>query len=420
MPRRPHHFLLGLRWIVAALFLVATAHPGYGDFIEQLQGKLSASLFHDQVRLRLSGLLDFEGYFLDQPTPALIYTDGDALFNPRLTVFLDTQITPYVYAFAQARVDRGFDPSDERADVRLDEYAVSVSPWKDARLSLKAGKFGTVVGNWVPRHYSWDNPFINAPLPYENLTGIWDSYAPDETDTLLYWAHVPGYDNGDYSDKYLRNPVIWGPSYATGFAVSGSLGRFDYAVEMKNAALASRPESWDLTNRGFEDPTFSGRVGVRPNEMWNLGFSASTGPYLLEGAGDLPAGRGIGDYRQFVLGQDVSFAWRRFQLWAEVFQSRFQVANVGDADTLSYYIEAKYKITPQLFAALRWNQQFFGEVPDEDHFAKWGNDISRIDAVLGYRFTNYLQLKAQYSFSYEDEALHAASHLAAGQLTLKF
>ena len=250
------------RWIVTALLLAATVQRGYGDFLEQLERKLSVNLFHDQVRLRLSGLLDFEGYFLDQPTPALIYTDSDYLFNPRLTVFLDAQITPYVYAFVQVRTDRGFDPSDESAEIRLDEYAVSVSPWKDARLNLKAGKFATVVGNWVPRHYSWDNPFINAPLPYENLTGIWDSYAPEEVDDLLKWGHVGAYDNGDYSDKFLRNPIIWGPDYATGFSVSGSVGRFDYAAEMKNAALASRPESWDLTNRGFEDPTFSGRVWV--------------------------------------------------------------------------------------------------------------------------------------------------------------
>ena len=155
--------------------------------------------------------------------------------------------------------------------------------------------------------------------------------------------------------------------------------------------------------------------------MWNLGFSASAGPYLLdEAAWSIPAGRELGDYRQFVLGQDISFAWRRFQLWAEVFQSRFEVPNIGDADSLSYYLEAKYKITPQLFAALRWNQQFFGEIPDEDHFAKWGNDISRLDAVLGYRFTNYLQLKAQYTFSHEGAALHQNGHLAAGQFTVKF
>src|SRR5437762_7219637 len=49
---------------------------------------------------------------------------------------------------------------------------------------------------------------------------------------------------------------------------------------MKNASLSSRPESWYITENDFENPTFSGRVGFRPNEAWNLGFSASEGPYF--------------------------------------------------------------------------------------------------------------------------------------------
>ena len=179
-------------------------------------------------------------------------------------------------------------------------------------------------------------------------------------------------------------------------------GKFDYAVEMKNASLSSRPESWDLTQVGFENPTFSGRVGVRPNAMWNLGFSGSVGPYLRpEAASSLLLGHSIGDYREILLGQDLSFAWHHFQLWAEVFEARFEVPNVGNADIFSYYIEGKYKITPQLFVALRWNQQLFGTVPDDDEQMQWGNDISRIDAVVGYRFTNYLQVKLQYSLTHQ-------------------
>jgi hypothetical protein len=302
--------------------------------------------------------------------------------------------------------------------MRLDEYFLRYSPAKSVNFQI--GQFATVVGNWVSRHDSWQNPFINAPLPYENLTGIWDSASPDEVNTLLYWGHVGEYDNGDYSDKYLRLPIIWGPSYASGIAVSGSLGRFDYAAEMKNAALASRPESWSITQIGLEHPTFNTRIGFRPNEMWNLGLSASAGPYLLPvAASTLPPGRGIGDYREVVLAQDLSFAWHHLQLWAEFFETRFEVPRIGNADTLAYYLEAKYKITPQLFGALRWNQQLFDTIRDEDERTRWGNDIWRIDAALGYRFTDYLQGKLQYSFSHQNSA-QEGKHLIAAQLTVKF
>src|ERR1043166_984030 len=419
MPPAPPVLPRLCRRLALILFLVlAFQVAARADFLEKTQEALSLTDADHRFHLQLSGLFDLETYFIDQPPPALIFADRYFLLNPRLTLFLDAQIGSKIYIFAQTRVDRGFDPSDNGAEVRLDEYFLRYSPARG--LNVPIGQVATIVGNWVARHDSWQNPFINAPLPYENLTGIWDSEAPEDADDLLYWAHVGEYDNGDYSDKYLRVPVIWGPSYASGFAVSGSLGKFDYAAEVKNAALASRPDSWSVTQTGFEHPTVRTRVGFRPNEMWNLGFSGSAGPYLLPvAAPTLPAGRGVGDYRELVLAQDLSFAWHHLQLWAEFYEARFEVPRIGNADTFSYYVEAKYKITPQLFAALRWNQQLFGTIRDEDEREKWGNDIWRIDAAIGYRFTNYLQGKVQYSLSQQNSS-QEGEHLVAVQLTAKY
>ena len=137
--------------------------------------------------------------------------------------------------------------------------------------------------------------------------------------------------------------------------------------------------------------------------------------------GGLPVGRDPGDYLQIVLGQDLSYAWEHWQLWFEVYEARFEVPNVGDADTLGYYLEAKYKFTPNLFGALRWNQQFFGEVPDGSGAKEpWGNDISRLDAAVTYRFTPSSQIKLQYGIQHEDRAKDDVSHLVAAQFTVRF
>ncbi len=413
MLRKTDIFLVG---IALAFALNARA-----DLLDQVNDALSIRSSKSQFQLQITGLIDFEGYFIDQRPPGLINTDDSFLFNPRLSLFADVQWTNHFYFFGQLRIDRGFDPSDQGAQVRMDEYFVRYTPLDQSLIAFQVGKFATVVGNWTPRHLSWDNPFINAPLPYENVTGIWDSEAPDDADDLFGWAHIGEYDDGDYSDKYRRLPIIWGPSYASGFAILGTIDKFDYAIEMKNAALASRPESWDLTNVGFENPTFSGRIGFRPNEMWNLGFSTSAGPYLLSEAGPtLPTGRDIDDYRELLLGQDISFAWHHWQLWAEFFETRFQVPRVGNADTFAYYFETKYKFTPQLFGAIRWNQQLYGTVPDEGEQVQWGNDVWRVDAAIGYRFTNYLQGKVQYSFKHEDARIQTGEQLLATQFTIKF
>ena len=411
--------------LAAFVFATATLAPAAEDWLDRLDDFLTVSAFEDRARLRLSGTLDLEAYALPQPSPGLFYTERYALFNPRLTLFLDAQLGPNVYVFAQMRADRGFDPHYLDARAALDEYALRFTPWKDGRFNLQIGKFATVVGNWATRHGSWENPFITAPLPYENLTGMWDSAAADSLGTLRGWA---GLDGGIPSradalaGKRLRNPVIWGPSYTSGVSAFGQIGKFEYAAEFKNASLSSRPDSWDGTVVQWQRPTVSGRVGFRPNTMWRLGASASVGPYLTREASDTVApGTRLSDYRQIVLGQDVSFAWHHWQLWAEVFESRFEIPGVGNADSLAYYIEAKYKFTPQFFGAVRWNQHIFATLPDGMGGREvWSGDIWRSDFALGYRFTAHTQLKLQYSLDRHATDGPGFGHTFAAQFTIRF
>lgn len=409
--------------IFCGLFLFATAGFAAEGYFDHLDEKLTFTALDDQFRLRLSGTLDLEGYRLYQPPPGLIYTDGDTLFNPRLSLFADAQWGPNVYAFAHARVDRGFDPTDDGGEVRLDEYAVRFSA-PSGRFNAQVGKFATVVGNWIPRHGSWVSAFVTAPLPYENLTAVWNTAVPKASFVLLNWAHTRG--NGlatdEYREKPLRTPIIWGPSYARGFSVFGEASGVTYAVEVKSASLSAHPDTWDNDEDGWHHPTVSGRLGYQPNEMWNFGFSASTGSYLRSVAiPTIPPGRSFGDYRQTVFAQDASFAWHHLQLWAEAFESRFEIPGIADADTFAYYVEAKYKFTPQLFGAIRWNRQTFGTVPDATGSpAHWGRDTWRVDVAPTYRFTPNLQMKLQYSLQHESNGPRNFGHLWALQMVLRF
>ena len=384
------------------------------DLLDRIDTALSVTAFQQTLRARFSGTIDIELYHLQQPPPGLINSNIDNLFNPRLTLFLDTQIGSQIYFFGQSRLDRGFDPDNRGAQIRLDEYALRITPWADGRFTLQAGKFATVIGNWIPRHLSWDNPFINAPLVYENVTGISDKGAPTSARdfTRMFEPNA----------KYEYNPVIWGPSYATGISVSGRIGHFDYAAEMKNSALSSRPESWNALETGFANPSFNSRLGFRPNQMWNFGLSLSDGPYFRpEAERTFPRSRDIDDFREFVLGQDASFAWHHLQVWAEFYEARFQVPLAGDADTFAYYFEAKYKFTPRFFGALRWNQQLFSDVDiAAGRERRWGQNLGRADVAAGYRFTAHTQVKLQYSFQQETSGPRDTNHLFAAQFTLRF
>lgn len=411
-----------MKTVGAIFFGLAFAGAVWGsDSFSDLADKLSFSSPDGNLRGKLSGTLDLEGYWMDEPAPGLIFATGQTLFNPRLSLFLDGQLGPQLYAFAQARVDRGFDPNNRRIASRLDEYALRYTPWQDGRVNLQVGKFSTVIGNWVERHLAWDNPFVGAPLAYEHLTAMWDSMPPDSIATLRGWAHlfpIRGYE--EYSDKALRLPIIWGPSYATGAAVSGRSGKIQYAVEFKNASVSSRPEQWDLNGSGWSHPTLSGRIAFRPSPTWTFGLSGSQGSYLEPRAQRFVSpGYGLRDYKQVLLAQDVSFAWHHFQLWAEAFECKFVIPRLGDAEVVSYYVEAKYKFTPQFFGAVRWNQEIYREFkPLTGPKVAWGRDVSRVDIAATWRLSVSAQLKLQYSTT--AERTKSAANTVAGQVTLRF
>jgi hypothetical protein len=398
--------------IVMLLVFIANGHGQ--EWLDQLDNKLNIKSQDGVFRADLTGLLDLEGYYVDQRPPGLLFED-ESFFNPRLTIFLDTQIGPHIFAFLQARLDRGFDPGESDFDARLDEYLLRWTPWDDNRLNLQFGKFATVVGSWVQRHDSWQNPLITAPLPYENLTPVSYDDIPTSPADFLARRTIP-----DQKDSWL--PVIWGPVYTTGWSAFGNIGKFDYALDLKNASISSHPDSWVLNSSLWRYPTVSGRLGFHPSPDWNHGLSFSLGPYLTTEASDeLPAGKTISDYFQYTLDYDVSYSFRRWQLWAEVFLSRFEVPNVGNADLIAYYLEAKYKITSGLYAAARWNQELFAKINDGfGDQVPWGNDMYRIDLALGYRFTRHLQTKLQYSFGHRNAALQQGEQLVAAQVTVKF
>lgn len=394
-----------MRWAALLLMVATGSASAQTAWLDRVDEALAWRSPGGLVRAELSGLADLEGYYVDQRPPGLIFGDDESFVNPRLTLFLDAWLGKQLYGFAQARVDRGFDPREASgADARADEYLLRWSPFADPRLHLQVGKYATVVGSWVPRHHSWDNPFVTAPLPYESVTTITDGSLPP-TSRAFFGRRTIADKKADWV------PIVWGPSYATGAAVFGRVGRFDYAAEVKNAAPSSRPQEWDLSDRSLSDPTASARVGFRPSAPWAFGVSFSSGPYLRHGVGD--------SARQTLVATDASFAWRRLEVWGELFANRFEVpigVRTKDADALAYYLEARYRHGANLFTGVRWNQQLYGDVDD----VPWDRDVWRVDTVVGWRFDRHWQVKLQYAFTDQVGRLQQGQQLVAAQVTLRF
>jgi hypothetical protein len=91
------------RHVVLAFSFIFTLVPVRAqDALDRLDETLTVSAAHDQFRARLSGTLDLEFYAFNLPAPGLINSTSETLFNPRLTLFLDSQLGPAFYFFVQA------------------------------------------------------------------------------------------------------------------------------------------------------------------------------------------------------------------------------------------------------------------------------------------------------------------------------
>lgn len=401
----------------AALLLLVALLPGPShaqDTLDALAQRLRVVAADGSRWARLALMTDVTVLVPERPPPGLLRSDAVPFVAPRTALLFDAALGPRLTAHAQARIDRGYDPGRHAGgDARFDEYFIEVALGDAWPLTLRAGKFATVFGNWVERHLAWDNPLITAPALYEDMVAMTDRAAPADFASFVARRDLP--DN-----KAGWVPLVWGPSYTTGAALAARLAAFDIAVEVKNAALSARPGAWSAVDRGFETaPTVTGRVAWRPRADWTVGVSGSRGPYLRREAGtSLPPGDDLDDFLQTLLAVDLTYEWHRLQIWLELARGGFEVPRVGDLDTFSGFAEVRYKFAPQWWLAGRWNQSWYDDTPGLAR--AWDRDLRRLDLGLGYRHDAHVEIKLEYSLGDQSGGDTNGNQLFATQLVIWF
>ena len=79
--------------VVFAWALLAAGAAAHGqEMLDRLDDALTFSAWHDNARAHFSGLADAEAYYFQHPAPGLVDSTNRFLLNPRLTLFLDTQL----------------------------------------------------------------------------------------------------------------------------------------------------------------------------------------------------------------------------------------------------------------------------------------------------------------------------------------
>ena len=413
----------------AALAVLALAaacpHAVAGDPLDDVADAVrEATVFQTpdgNLSFDLDLYLTMDNFVMSQPPPGIIDAGGNYLANPRLSMLGQVDLYDWITMFALGRADRGFDPTDESAQARADEYYIQLDPF-DGPFRFTAGKFGTSYGQWARRYFEWDNPMTTAPLAYEWITTVGDGVnAPTVAPPVAGFLARKNRD----ADRSKWVPAIWGPSYTTGFRFDGSAAIFDYAFEIKNNALSSRPSEWDLWDHGLygQGLTYQGRFGVRPVTDWNIGVSGSSGAYLAPDSKGVPAGTRWYDYSQDAVGFDLSWAHGPVEVWSEVNWTSFEIPGpVGTVALVSYFVESKWKFAPGWWLAGRWNQQLYDDIvdPTTGQETSWDNDVWRVEACVGWHVSRSLTVKAAYSYADQAGPIAQGQNLFDLQLIFGF
>ena len=340
----------------------------------------------------------------DTPAPALLGYDDDAFFAPRFSLDVDAAAGEHLTFHSTTRWDRGFDAgSAPDGELRIDEAFLRWRVFDDQRLNFQLGKYASFFGSWSGQHDFFDDPFLLAPLPYSQLIGV----SPTSPGSPLNTGG-PGGGSVPLSLKSKDQwaSMIWGAGYGIGGGAFGSTEHFDYALEVKNSALSSHPDAWQEIN--FSHPTVTARVGYRPDATWAFGLSASRGSWPEVNA----VGVDRDDLVQNSLGLDLRWARHDWIVSGEVVLTEFETARSGDLQAASWFVQARYKVSPGVWLAARIGQMLANEAvgPGGAAFA-WQSDVWRAELGGGWRIRPNVLLKAGYTFTHTEDDPVAGEHL---------
>ncbi|MEQ1852866.1 MAG: hypothetical protein ABMA01_14905, partial [Chthoniobacteraceae bacterium] len=110
------------------------------------------------------------------------------------------------------------------------------------------------------------------------------------------------------------------------------------------------------------------------------------------------------DFSHTVVGGDVRWSHHQFQVLGEVMASRFATSSAGNQDSLAYYLEGRWKVNSTIFLATRWAQQWNDDFAPEagGGIRGYTREIWRATAAAGFRVTENVLVKAEYSYNGAD------------------
>jgi hypothetical protein len=207
-------------------------------------------------------------------------------------------------------------------------------------------------------------------------------------------------------------PDLWG--FSPGAEIYGSLDKFSYVIAVQNGGGANGVQDFD------SDKSVAGRIGFDPNRHWHFSLSGMR-------TGDVNAQQDFTSAEWFGTGFFQSLgspATKKFHAnlvegdatarWSSGHVSAFGgYARYGDnnpaadngRDIFYYSVEGVQNLPKKFYAAARFSQIMSAKgVPivgfgnSSDYFSELTSELWRLSLGIGYRFSDRLVIKTEYSF----------------------
>ena len=345
---------------------------------------------------------------------------GNPFDNFQLFVNTDAVVSDHVAVFTRVR----FDDAANSA-IGLDGAYVQFQNFSPADLYVQLGKVPSAIGSFQERSYPDKNPLVGLPLMYYYHTTLRSDVIPQGPADL--WA-VKGKNQYGFvypsaastSSTRTGMPTTYDPCWDYGVVALGTWHQFEGRIGLMNGS-PGHPETGEEWNPAHSPEA---RLGWVPAPWMRLGASFGRGEYLPSSlASQLPAGKSLSDYTQTVYALDGELTHGWWELRSEWSENIFKNPGIPeDLRSWSYYVEGRRTLRAGLYSAIRWDNFTYGEIADPfGGRGRWGDNVSRVEAGVGYWAEANLLFKADLQLTrVGDGGFKAENRVGGLQAVLRF
>lgn len=402
-------------WGIVVAAAVMLLSPGLGG-VAHAQRWPDEPVTFAAGRLLLAG--DFSATVGSEDPGWFTYTDyqTSALRRVRSGLTIEARPSPRLSFLAEIRAETG-------AGVTPYAWYIRVSPFQSGLVDIQAGRIPPVFGTYARRSYPQDNPLIGDPQSYQYLTSLRPDAVPATADDLLQMRGRGWLVRYPVGETYADNgvPLIAAGRWATGIEIRIGRPTLEAAVAYTVGSL-----SYPLVRSDSGEGQVAGRLVWRPAAALTLGASAARGRFISDAVmQDFPdAPTGTGD--QAAIGLDGETSWGRWLFRGEVVASSWKLPVLDEpriedpVRALAGYLEAKIRLRPRLYMAVRGDEMRFSTVRGSAGPQTWDANVSRVEVGIGYTIRRGLLVKASVLNNWRDGGNVHRNSLAAVQALFWF